>query len=97
LLPVCRQFIMAFVRNRWNCPIAKLFNCRFYRVEMKSIALGDGSAFLMCLDCEMIALDRKAARARRRMRFSARAEAASPSGLPAPRSRRDSAPAGSRR
>jgi hypothetical protein len=71
--------------------MAKLFICRFCRVEMEPIALADGSVVLACIDCEMIEPERDAARSRSGTRFSARAKAASPSGLPAPRSTRDSA------
>jgi hypothetical protein len=36
--------------------MAKLFCCRYCRVEFAPVALGDGTAILLCLDCDVIAL-----------------------------------------
>src|SRR5262245_19655112 len=58
----------------------KLLCCRACRVEMEPIALADGSAVLVCVDCELIALQHEAT-----------ARAAHQAWQPAPRSSRDSA------
>jgi hypothetical protein len=34
--------------------MAKLFCCRLCRVEMAPIALADGRAVLLCVDCDLI-------------------------------------------
>jgi hypothetical protein len=36
--------------------MARLFCCRFCRVEMAPIALADGCAVLLCVDCDLIGL-----------------------------------------
>jgi hypothetical protein len=59
------------VRESDGTPMAKLFICRFCRVEMEPIALADGSVVLACIDCEMIEPERDAARSRSGTRFSA--------------------------
>jgi hypothetical protein len=42
--------------NQLELRMAKLFCCRYCRVELAPIALGDSTAILLCLDCDVIGL-----------------------------------------
>jgi hypothetical protein len=42
--------------------MAKLFHCRFCMVEIEALALADGSAALVCVDCDVIGLTHEVAR-----------------------------------
>jgi hypothetical protein len=45
--------------------MATLICCRLCRVEFARIALADGSAAIVCLDCDVISIERKHAPRRR--------------------------------
>jgi hypothetical protein len=36
--------------------MVSIFCCRYCRVEIDPVALGDGTAILLCLDCDVIGL-----------------------------------------
>jgi len=42
--------------------MARLWCCRFCRVEMEPVKLADGTAALVCIDCDVIGLEHEVAR-----------------------------------
>jgi hypothetical protein len=43
-------------------PAVKLFGCRFCVVEMARVEMADGTAALVCVDCDAIGLEHEIAR-----------------------------------
>jgi hypothetical protein len=58
--------------------MAKLFHCRFCMVEIEALALADGSAALICVDCDVIGLAHEVARGAAMWRAGLRRKTAPP-------------------
>ena len=43
--------------NQMELSMVKAFCCRYCRAEIEPIALADGSAALVCIDCDLIGID----------------------------------------
>jgi hypothetical protein len=43
--------------NQMELSMVKAFCCRYCRIEIGPIALADGSAALICIDCDLIGIE----------------------------------------
>src|SRR5262249_59593790 len=50
------------IRESDGTPMARLWCCRFCMVEMEPVKLADGTAALVCIDCDVIGLEHEVAR-----------------------------------
>src|SRR5215831_7648043 len=50
------------IRESDGTPMARLWCCRFCLVEMEPVKLADGTAALVCIDCDVIGLEHEVAR-----------------------------------
>jgi hypothetical protein len=48
--------------NQMELSMVKAFCCRFCRVEIEPVGLADGSAALICIDCDLIGIEHEIVR-----------------------------------